>query len=302
MRPCSPFAVAARRGPAAARPSPRSRSRVEKIAPEASPSCSGRRRQYRPVSTAPTTSSSTTQSSPAGDFGASRRSQWTTSPRADRALRRRHPALRRPSARGQSDADQLNSDALLDPRHETRRQRPQRIPAPASRSGSPSAARRSAPRDGVTLNLTGTRRTSSMSPMPYRRDDRRFQRGLCSTAGWLCRGRQPLSVSDEPALFEAIGNRYGGDGVKDSRCPTKGLRRSNERRPGSWRRSSARSPRRAELAAYRAMLADIRAKVAAGIRGEADPCPDPGGEGRRARYGMADGFTSSRDQFVAFVS
>jgi cyclase len=56
---------------------------------------------------------------------------------------------------------------------------------------------------------------------------------------------------------------------------------------------------RADLAAYRAMLVDIRAKVAAGIRARRTLAQIQA-ERPAAAYGMADGFIKP-DQFVAFV-
>jgi glyoxylase-like metal-dependent hydrolase (beta-lactamase superfamily II) len=56
---------------------------------------------------------------------------------------------------------------------------------------------------------------------------------------------------------------------------------------------------RAELVAYRAMLADVRAKVAAGI-GAKRSLAQIQADKPAARYGMADGFIKP-DQFVAFV-
>jgi glyoxylase-like metal-dependent hydrolase (beta-lactamase superfamily II) len=56
---------------------------------------------------------------------------------------------------------------------------------------------------------------------------------------------------------------------------------------------------RAELVAYRAMLADIRAKVAAGIKRKRSLVQIQA-TAPAARYGMADGFIKP-DQFVAFV-
>ncbi len=56
---------------------------------------------------------------------------------------------------------------------------------------------------------------------------------------------------------------------------------------------------RAELVAYRAMLADIRAKVAAGIERKRSLAQIQA-TAPAARYGMADGFIKP-DQFVAFV-
>lgn len=56
---------------------------------------------------------------------------------------------------------------------------------------------------------------------------------------------------------------------------------------------------RAELAAYRAMLVDIRSKVAAGIRAKRTLAQIQAAK-PAAAYGMADGFIKP-DQFVAFV-
>ncbi len=56
---------------------------------------------------------------------------------------------------------------------------------------------------------------------------------------------------------------------------------------------------RADLAAYRAMLADVRAKVAAGIRAKRSLAQIQATK-PAAPYGMADGFIKP-DQFVAFV-
>jgi cyclase len=56
---------------------------------------------------------------------------------------------------------------------------------------------------------------------------------------------------------------------------------------------------RAELAAYRAMLADIRAAVLAGIRARRS-LAEIQARAPAARYGMTDGFIKP-DQFVAFV-
>jgi glyoxylase-like metal-dependent hydrolase (beta-lactamase superfamily II) len=56
---------------------------------------------------------------------------------------------------------------------------------------------------------------------------------------------------------------------------------------------------RADLAAYRAMLADIRAKVAVGIKGRRTLAQIQAAK-PAARYGMPDGFIKP-DQFVAFV-
>ncbi|HYD38622.1 MAG TPA: hypothetical protein VEA60_13480, partial [Allosphingosinicella sp.] len=56
---------------------------------------------------------------------------------------------------------------------------------------------------------------------------------------------------------------------------------------------------RADLAAYRAMLVDIRAKVAAGIAA-GRTLAQIQAEKPAAAYGMPDGFIKP-DQFVAFV-
>jgi glyoxylase-like metal-dependent hydrolase (beta-lactamase superfamily II) len=56
---------------------------------------------------------------------------------------------------------------------------------------------------------------------------------------------------------------------------------------------------RAELVAYRAMLADVRAKVASGIKKKRSLAQIQA-TAPAARYGMADGFIKP-DQFVAFV-
>ena len=56
---------------------------------------------------------------------------------------------------------------------------------------------------------------------------------------------------------------------------------------------------RAELVAYRAMLADVRAEVAAGIRAKRSLAQIQATK-PAARYGMAEGFIKP-DQFVAFV-
>ncbi|HEX6376995.1 MAG TPA: MBL fold metallo-hydrolase [Allosphingosinicella sp.] len=56
---------------------------------------------------------------------------------------------------------------------------------------------------------------------------------------------------------------------------------------------------RADLVAYRAMLADVRAKVAAGIKAKRSLAQIQA-EKPAARYGMAEGFIKP-DQFVAFV-
>ncbi len=56
---------------------------------------------------------------------------------------------------------------------------------------------------------------------------------------------------------------------------------------------------RADLAAYRAMLVDVRAKVAAGIAAKQSLAQIQATR-PAARYGMADGFIKP-DQFVAFV-
>ena len=56
---------------------------------------------------------------------------------------------------------------------------------------------------------------------------------------------------------------------------------------------------RAELVAYRAMLADVRAKVAAGIRAKRSLAQIQAAK-PAAAYGLADGFIKP-DQFVAFV-
>lgn len=56
---------------------------------------------------------------------------------------------------------------------------------------------------------------------------------------------------------------------------------------------------RTELAAYRAMLADVRAQVAAGIRSKRTLAQIQAAR-PAARYGMAEGFIKP-DQFVAFV-
>jgi glyoxylase-like metal-dependent hydrolase (beta-lactamase superfamily II) len=56
---------------------------------------------------------------------------------------------------------------------------------------------------------------------------------------------------------------------------------------------------RAELVAYRAMLADVRAKVAAGIGAKRTLAQIQAGK-PAAAYGMAEGFIKP-DQFIAFV-
>jgi cyclase len=56
---------------------------------------------------------------------------------------------------------------------------------------------------------------------------------------------------------------------------------------------------RAELAAYRAMLADVRAKVAAGIKAKRSLAQIQA-TAPAARYGMAEGFIKP-DQFVGFI-